>query len=149
MFHVLFAELTDLLPFPVMLCSWIVSQVTSVSWRLWAPTVASHFQVMHTSMFVSIIMLILKDDDCVSSVSREAKEHLCWLFDYCAKRTLVVCRLLGTPTEEVWPGVNKLRDWHEYPHWQPQSISRVVPDLDPQGVDLLSVCPSSLFFVRL
>ncbi|CAM6027546.1 unnamed protein product [Sphagnum balticum] len=54
------------------------------------------------------------------------------------QQLLHIFRLLGTPTEEVWPGVNKLRDWHEYPSWQPQSISRVVPDLDPQGVDLLS-----------
>lgn len=54
------------------------------------------------------------------------------------QQLLHIFRLLGTPTEEVWPGVNKLRDWHEYPRWQPQSISRVVPDLDPQGVDLLS-----------
>jgi len=80
-FHVLFAELTDLLPFPVMPCSWIVSQVTSVSWRLWAPTVASHFQVMHMSMFVSIIMLIsmlsISRMMTVSLVSREAKEHFC------------------------------------------------------------------------
>ncbi|CAK9231138.1 unnamed protein product [Sphagnum troendelagicum] len=54
------------------------------------------------------------------------------------QQLLHIFRLLGTPTEEVWPGVTTLRDWHDYPHWQPQNISRVVPDLDPQGVNLLS-----------
>jgi cyclin-dependent kinase len=54
------------------------------------------------------------------------------------QQLLHIFRLLGTPTEEVWPGVGTLRDWHDYPCWQPQNISRVVPDLDPQGVNLLS-----------
>lgn len=49
------------------------------------------------------------------------------------------CRLLGTPTEESWPGVNKLRDWHEYPQWQAQNLSRAVPDMGPDALDLLSV----------
>ncbi|KAF6152197.1 hypothetical protein GIB67_005307 [Kingdonia uniflora] len=31
-----------------------------------------------------------------------------------------------------------LRDWHEYPHWKPQNLARVVPSLEPEGVDLLS-----------
>lgn len=48
-------------------------------------------------------------------------------------------RLLGTPTEEVWPGVSSLRDWHEYPKWKAQNLARVVPSLNPEGVDLLSV----------
>jgi hypothetical protein len=48
-------------------------------------------------------------------------------------------RLLGTPNELVWPGVQKLRDWHDYPQWQPQNLARAVPDLDPLGLDLLKV----------
>ncbi|CAA6669214.1 unnamed protein product [Spirodela intermedia] len=44
----------------------------------------------------------------------------------------------GDPTEEQWPGVSSLRDWHEYPHWRPQPLARVVPSLEPEGVDLLS-----------
>ncbi|KAJ7530487.1 hypothetical protein O6H91_14G005500 [Diphasiastrum complanatum] len=54
------------------------------------------------------------------------------------QQLLHIFRLLGTPYEETWPGVSKLRDWHEYPQWQPQDISRAVPALDPSGVDLLS-----------
>lgn len=53
-----------------------------------------------------------------------------------------VWRLLGTPTEKQWPGVMTLRDWHVYPKWVPQDLSRVVPYLSPEGVDLLTViCP--------
>jgi len=57
-------------------------------------------------------------------------------------------RLLGTPTEEQWPGVSGLRDWHEFPQWKPQSLARAVPTLEPEGIDLLSVsslCLEALF----
>lgn len=47
--------------------------------------------------------------------------------------------MLGTPTEEQWPGVSELRDWHDFPQWKSQSLTRVVPTLEPEGVDLLSV----------
>jgi hypothetical protein len=50
-----------------------------------------------------------------------------------------VNRLLGTPSEEEWPGVSGLRDWHEFPQWKPQSLVGVVPTLEPEGIDLLSV----------
>lgn len=51
----------------------------------------------------------------------------------------IVCRLLGTPNEEVWPGVSSLMNWHEYPQWSPQSLSTAVPNLDKDGLDLLEV----------
>ncbi|CAI0628177.1 unnamed protein product [Linum tenue] len=46
-------------------------------------------------------------------------------------------QLLGTPNEEVWPGVSNLVNWHEYPQWSPQSLSTAVPTLDKDGLDLL------------
>lgn len=49
------------------------------------------------------------------------------------------CRLLGTPNEQVWPGVSKLMNWHEYPQWSPQNLSTSVPNLDKDGLDLLAV----------
>lgn len=49
------------------------------------------------------------------------------------------CRLLGTPNEEVWPGVSKLVNWHEYPQWSPKPLSSAVPGLDENGLHLLSV----------
>ncbi|XP_072954809.1 cyclin-dependent kinase B1-1 [Typha angustifolia] len=54
------------------------------------------------------------------------------------QQLLNIFRLLGTPTEEQWPGVTSLRDWHEYPQWKPQSLARAVPTLEPEGIDLLS-----------
>ncbi|CAL9754737.1 unnamed protein product [Musa acuminata subsp. burmannicoides] len=54
------------------------------------------------------------------------------------QQLLHIFRLLGTPTEEQWPGVGLLRDWHEYPQWKPQNLARAVPALEPEGVDLLS-----------
>lgn len=50
------------------------------------------------------------------------------------------CRLLGTPNETMWPGVSKLMNWHEYPQWSPQRLSKAVPNLDADGLHLLSVC---------
>ncbi|KAI4324563.1 hypothetical protein MLD38_030041 [Melastoma candidum] len=54
------------------------------------------------------------------------------------QQLLHIFRLLGTPDEKQWPGVTALRDWHVYPHWQPQNLARVVPSLGVDGVDLLS-----------
>lgn len=49
------------------------------------------------------------------------------------------CRLLGTPNEQVWPGVSLLPNWHDYPQWSPQGLSSAVPNLDDDGLHLLSV----------
>ncbi|KAK4267680.1 hypothetical protein QN277_024429 [Acacia crassicarpa] len=54
------------------------------------------------------------------------------------QQLLNIFRLLGTPTEEQWPGVSSLRDWHVYPRWEAQNLARVVPTLGPEAVDLLS-----------
>ncbi|KAI5066211.1 hypothetical protein GOP47_0018835 [Adiantum capillus-veneris] len=51
---------------------------------------------------------------------------------------LHIFRLLGTPNEDTWPGVSKLRDWHEYPQWQTADLAKTVPHLEAKGVDLLS-----------
>ncbi|VYS54870.1 unnamed protein product [Arabidopsis thaliana] len=54
------------------------------------------------------------------------------------QQLLHIFRLLGTPTEQQWPGVMALRDWHVYPKWEPQDLSRAVPSLSPEGIDLLT-----------
>lgn len=30
-----------------------------------------------------------------------------------------------------------LPGWHEYPQWEPQNMALVVPELSPEGIDLL------------
>ncbi|KAG7037976.1 Cyclin-dependent kinase B2-2 [Cucurbita argyrosperma subsp. argyrosperma] len=54
------------------------------------------------------------------------------------QQLLHIFRLLGTPNEKVWPGVSKLMNWHEYPQWNPQSLSTAVPNLDDKALDLLA-----------
>jgi cyclin-dependent kinase 2 len=50
-----------------------------------------------------------------------------------------IFRTLGTPNEEVWPGVTTLPDYKStFGQWKPQSLTSVVPGLDPLGLDLLS-----------
>jgi serine/threonine protein kinase len=46
---------------------------------------------------------------------------------------------LGTPSEEMWPGVRELPDHkNTFPNWPRRSIGETVPKLDPLGIDLLS-----------
>lgn len=53
---------------------------------------------------------------------------------------LVVCRCLGTPNEDIWPGVTSLQDWNPaFPIWPAVQINKLVPDLDDEGQDLLEV----------
>lgn len=54
------------------------------------------------------------------------------------QQLLHIFKLLGTPAEDVWPGVSKLRDWHEFPQWKPQDLAHVIPELDADGIDLMS-----------
>lgn len=45
---------------------------------------------------------------------------------------------LGTPSEEMWPGVKELPDYKDtFPNWPRRSIADTVPKLDPLGHDLL------------
>lgn len=46
-------------------------------------------------------------------------------------------RVLGTPNEDVWPGVTALQDWNtDFPVWPAIQISHLVPGLSREGVDL-------------
>ncbi|XP_027127464.1 cell division control protein 2 homolog D-like [Coffea arabica] len=54
------------------------------------------------------------------------------------QQLLHIFRLLGTPNEQMWPGVSKLPNWHEYPQWSPQPLSSAVPNLDEKGLNLLA-----------
>lgn len=51
---------------------------------------------------------------------------------------LTVYRLLGTPTEQDWPGVTSFPDYKAtFPKWQREPSSKFVPTLDEAGLDLL------------
>ncbi|PPR05021.1 hypothetical protein CVT24_010214 [Panaeolus cyanescens] len=49
-----------------------------------------------------------------------------------------IFRILGTPNEEIWPGVSGLPDYKpSFPQWSRQDLARVVSTLDENGLDLL------------
>lgn len=49
-------------------------------------------------------------------------------------------RLMGTPDEDVWPGVTSLPDYKDsFPRWAPKPFASAVPGIDAVSEDLLSV----------
>ncbi|KAF9909173.1 Cyclin-dependent kinase 3 [Lobosporangium transversale] len=49
-----------------------------------------------------------------------------------------IFKLRGTPTPEIWPGCEKLKNYKtQFPNWDRQALQTVVPDLDQEGIDLL------------
>jgi cyclin-dependent kinase len=53
------------------------------------------------------------------------------------QQLLHIFKMLGTPSEKEWPGVSKLRDWHEFPQWKAQDLTKIFPRLCPAGIDLM------------
>ncbi|KAH7325208.1 Pkinase-domain-containing protein [Rhizoctonia solani] len=50
---------------------------------------------------------------------------------------------LGTPDEEIWPGVSSLPGWKEFPVHEPKSATELFPGLSGDGMDFILQC---LFF---
>ncbi|KAJ1845631.1 Cyclin-dependent kinase catalytic subunit [Coemansia sp. RSA 2708] len=49
-----------------------------------------------------------------------------------------IFRILGTPTEEIWPDVTSLPDYKpSFPKWQGKNLTDLLPGLDADGIDLL------------
>ncbi|KAF8590269.1 Pkinase-domain-containing protein [Ramaria rubella] len=49
-----------------------------------------------------------------------------------------IFRILGTPNENTWPGVQGLPDYKPtFPNWSATDLAQVVPPLDKDGIDLL------------
>lgn len=49
-----------------------------------------------------------------------------------------IFRVLGTPNEDIWPGVTALQDWNEsFPIWPALHVSKFVPTLEEAGIDLI------------
>ena len=46
--------------------------------------------------------------------------------------------VLGTPSEDTWPGVSSLADYKaDFPSWSKVSLEKLIPNLDSHGLDLL------------
>lgn len=52
----------------------------------------------------------------------------------------LIFRLIGTPTEETWPGISASEEFRSYlfPQYKPQALLNHVPRLDLDGIELLS-----------
>ncbi|ETS64393.1 hypothetical protein PaG_01246 [Moesziomyces aphidis] len=49
-----------------------------------------------------------------------------------------IFRTLGTPTDDIWPGVQQLPDYKDsFPKWAGKPLRQAVPGLDETGLDLL------------
>ncbi|KAJ1898902.1 Cyclin-dependent kinase catalytic subunit [Kickxella alabastrina] len=49
-----------------------------------------------------------------------------------------IFRILGTPTDKVWPGVSMLPDYKpSFPKWQAKDLAELLPGLDADGINLL------------
>lgn len=52
-----------------------------------------------------------------------------------------IFRVLGTPTDEDWPGVTSLKDYKQtFPQWKKGNICDSVKNLSEDGLDLLKKC---------
>ncbi|KAI8620621.1 kinase-like domain-containing protein, partial [Chytriomyces sp. MP71] len=48
-----------------------------------------------------------------------------------------IFRVLGTPNEDIWPGISALPDYKaSFPQWNAKPLMEVVPGLDTDGLDL-------------
>ena len=49
-----------------------------------------------------------------------------------------IFKVLGTPTEDIWPNVTQLPDFKQFINYQPYpDFEKIVPNLSPKGRDLL------------
>uniref|UniRef100_F6VT21 Protein kinase domain-containing protein n=3 Tax=Ciona intestinalis TaxID=7719 RepID=F6VT21_CIOIN len=52
-----------------------------------------------------------------------------------------IFRVLGTPTDDIWPGVTQLKDYKQtFPKWKKGCLNDSVKNLDEDGIDLLTKC---------
>lgn len=52
--------------------------------------------------------------------------------------TVLFCRILRTPTEEIWPGVTQLSDYKAtFPNWMTNNLESQMKNLNSYGLDLL------------
>jgi len=50
-----------------------------------------------------------------------------------------IFKILGTPSESFWPTIAELPDWKpDFPVFEPRPWESIVPELDTDGIDLLS-----------
>ncbi|KAL2321482.1 hypothetical protein Fmac_025861 [Flemingia macrophylla] len=101
---------------------------------IWSVGCIFGFDLSNMMMLIAVPSSLINS----SSFAEMARRQALFPGDSEFQQLINIFKILGTPTEEQWPGVTSLRDWHVYPRWEPQSLARNVPALGPDGVDLLS-----------
>ncbi|GAA5840674.1 hypothetical protein JCM5353_000266 [Sporobolomyces roseus] len=49
-----------------------------------------------------------------------------------------IFRLLGSPTTSTWPGLSQMPDFKaSFPVWRPSDWEKVLPEMEPQGLELI------------
>ncbi len=49
-----------------------------------------------------------------------------------------IFQIMGTPNEETWPGITKLKDYSLlFPQWKPKKLKDLFPNFDKDGLDLM------------
>lgn len=57
-------------------------------------------------------------------------------FTECEVILRIFCRILRTPTEDIWPGVTQLTDYKAtFPNWVSNNLASQVKTLDEDGLD--------------
>jgi cyclin-dependent kinase 2 len=50
-----------------------------------------------------------------------------------------IFKIMGTPNQQTWPTVNKLKDFQTgFPKWKPKAFNKITPTLNEMGRNLLS-----------
>ncbi|KAL5103144.1 Cyclin-dependent kinase 1 [Taenia crassiceps] len=78
---------------------------------------------------------------CVGYPLREQTHEVVTLCDSEIEQLLCIFRIMGTPTEESWPGVTNLPHYKSFPLWRENRLcsqDRIVRALDAKGLDLLT-----------
>jgi len=49
-----------------------------------------------------------------------------------------IFQIMGTPNEDTWPGITKLKDYSfSFPQWKPKKLKDLFPNFDKDGLDLM------------
>ena len=58
----------------------------------------------------------------------------------CIRDSFRIFRILGTPNDDTWPGVQSLPDYKTtFPQWSGVPLKQAVPSLNDAGIDLLGL----------
>ncbi len=85
-------------------------------------------------------IVAILDKNCFCHAAELVRKTPLFPGDSEVQELLLIFKLLGTPSENLWPGVTCLRDWHDWPQWKAADLRATFPELEPAGLDLMKQC---------